>query len=143
MNDTCLVHNIRCVNGAVCGYCLFEQYLIRRNGILLNNERIGNLVSEGASLVPNNSPNVNISEEIYVCEDDYLISENLNKFSKIDKCVDEGNMCSICLNNVKFDEVVRILECKHVYHIKCIDKWFEKNTKCPNCRHNLKKEVLV
>ena len=53
--------------------------------------------------------------------------------------------CSICYSQFKQGEYFRKLPiCKHVYHKKCIDKWFAKDKeqmKCPICRtsHNREK----
>ncbi|XP_017773454.1 PREDICTED: putative RING-H2 finger protein ATL50 [Nicrophorus vespilloides] len=47
---------------------------------------------------------------------------------------DENN-CAICLNELISD--VRQLPCKHIFHIKCIDSWTERNRICPICRKSL------
>ena len=45
-----------------------------------------------------------------------------------------ADYCAICFENFTKDS--KILECKHKYHIKCIDKWFNTHLNCPICRHN-------
>ena len=45
--------------------------------------------------------------------------------------------CSICLNEMKIDDKLLILPCKHYYHKECITKWFKKSKTCPECRINL------
>ena len=41
--------------------------------------------------------------------------------------------CSICL-----EEVFNVpVECGHVFHTKCINKWLKNNDTCPNCRINI------
>ncbi|XP_023004110.1 E3 ubiquitin-protein ligase ATL41-like [Cucurbita maxima] len=43
--------------------------------------------------------------------------------------------CSICLSNIEEKASVRILpNCKHVFHVGCIDMWLFSNTTCPVCR---------
>ena len=61
----------------------------------------------------------------------------LPKYKKITKC-NIGQECSICLEQFKENQFVRTLNCKHVYHKKCIDKWINKYKKfhCPTCRKN-------
>lgn len=67
--------------------------------------------------------------------------EHLGKYNKIknnDKIL--GNKCSICFEEYKVGEYKRCLEnCQHIYHKKCIDKWFKRNWQnmnCPLCRTN-------
>lgn len=43
--------------------------------------------------------------------------------------------CSICYEDLII-EVVE-LECKHIYHKVCIDKWLQDHTTCPLCRNDL------
>ena len=46
-------------------------------------------------------------------------------------------ICSICLENFNNDDEVRVLNCNHYYHDKCISKWFERNSKCPLCNKDM------
>ena len=44
--------------------------------------------------------------------------------------------CAICQDDILQDtEIIRKLECNHVYHIHCIDKWFIVKLECPICKH--------
>ena len=44
----------------------------------------------------------------------------------------EIKICSICMEEFKIDEIIRILPCKHEFHKDCIDYWLlEKSIKCP------------
>lgn len=45
----------------------------------------------------------------------------------------ENDKCSICLASVKEVENITT-SCKHVFHTKCLYKWFEKDNRCPLCR---------
>ena len=45
--------------------------------------------------------------------------------------------CVICKEILKEKEIIRVLNCSHIFHINCIDKWFKDNKTCPIC----KKEV--
>ena len=43
--------------------------------------------------------------------------------------------CSICLEELKEENTFLLDDCKHIFHIKCIMKWFRDGHKtCPNCR---------
>lgn len=47
----------------------------------------------------------------------------------------EGTECSVCLNEFREDETLRLLpKCNHAFHIPCIDTWLRSRTNCPNCR---------
>lgn len=48
----------------------------------------------------------------------------------------EEFQCSICLNDVKEEETVAILSCRHKFHRKCMVPWIEtqRNPTCPLCR---------
>lgn len=44
-------------------------------------------------------------------------------------------VCPICLENFKENEFYRNLDCNHMFHKKCIDRWFRKDhSDCPMCR---------
>ena len=45
--------------------------------------------------------------------------------------------CSICRDNFDENSVVRRLGCEHIFHIGCIDTWFE-SIRCPLCRLDLR-----
>jgi hypothetical protein len=46
--------------------------------------------------------------------------------------------CSICLKGFIKGEVIRLLNCKHIFHDHCILPWFDKRSCCPNCRSEQK-----
>jgi hypothetical protein len=47
----------------------------------------------------------------------------------------ENNECIICLEDMLVDDKVKILDCGHMYHYKCIDDWIKKKKElnCPIC----------
>jgi len=54
-------------------------------------------------------------------------------YTDIDK--EKFKECSICLEEYKSEDKLRILKCDHGFHIDCIDKWLtDCNYKCPVCR---------
>ncbi|XP_015869650.3 RING-H2 finger protein ATL39 [Ziziphus jujuba] len=43
--------------------------------------------------------------------------------------------CSVCLTNINDETTVRLLpNCKHMFHLECIDMWLGSNSTCPICR---------
>jgi len=40
--------------------------------------------------------------------------------------------CSICLDIIKNEG--QKLNCNHIFHKECIEKWFERGHQCPLCR---------
>ena len=41
--------------------------------------------------------------------------------------------CSICFDEIKGTDKKKI-NCNHVFHEECIDKWFKRSHQCPLCR---------
>ncbi|XP_016484979.1 RING-H2 finger protein ATL54-like [Nicotiana tabacum] len=59
------------------------------------------------------------------------------KFKKGDGLI-EGTNCSVCLNEFQEEESLRLLpNCKHAFHIHCIDTWLRSHTNCPLCRASI------
>ncbi|XP_031278256.1 RING-H2 finger protein ATL17-like [Pistacia vera] len=57
---------------------------------------------------------------------------------------DDGNVitfrvdqteCVICLGELQDGDMVRLLpNCRHSFHVSCIDNWFQRHSSCPLCR---------
>lgn len=68
------------------------------------------------------------------------INNVLGKYEKIkgnDKILE--NECIICSENFKINEMKRKLPCSHIFHKKCIDKWFTKykcRLECVLCKED-------
>lgn len=52
---------------------------------------------------------------------------------------EENEKCVICLSDFEDNEDVRRLQCLHLYHTSCIDKWLIMNKKCCVCRVEIDK----
>jgi hypothetical protein len=60
------------------------------------------------------------------------------KYSEIST---EFNTCSICQDELSKDNIIRQLNCSHIYHKECIDKYLlEYCSKCPICRAECRKK---
>ncbi|XP_071727220.1 NEP1-interacting protein 2-like [Rutidosis leptorrhynchoides] len=74
-----------------------------------------------------------------LCEDEInkLPKCMLKNYSKKNER-NETNSCAICLHDFKNREEGRLLpNCRHVYHVACIDKWLIRNGSCPICRRDV------
>lgn len=64
-----------------------------------------------------------------------------NKYA-IFKNQDDNKECIICLEKFKLDEQICKLNCKHFFHIDCIELWINKKNDCPLCRTPLNHENI-
>jgi E3 ubiquitin-protein ligase RNF13 len=54
---------------------------------------------------------------------------------RYDPATDITQTCSICLEDFKNSEKIRILPCDHIFHPKCVDEWLQNwNRTCPLCK---------
>ena len=44
--------------------------------------------------------------------------------------------CVICLGEMKTGEDLTIIQCSHIYHSECIQKWNQKKRICPLCDYS-------
>ena len=52
-------------------------------------------------------------------------------------CISD-NECPICLlNPSESKEPLVLTDCRHLFHKKCLDDWYEISTKCPICNQDL------
>ncbi|XP_027165976.1 E3 ubiquitin-protein ligase RNF181-like [Coffea eugenioides] len=49
---------------------------------------------------------------------------------------DGEHVCGICQDEMKSEDDVRALGCKHSFHCECIFKWLNKKMVCPLCRYS-------
>lgn len=55
---------------------------------------------------------------------------------KINK--DKDQFCAICQDCIQIDsDIVRELECNHIYHIECVDNWLIIKNECPMCKKKI------
>ncbi|XP_042497607.1 RING-H2 finger protein ATL40-like [Macadamia integrifolia] len=51
----------------------------------------------------------------------------------------DAKECTVCLGTLENEEIVKVLpNCKHIYHVQCIDMWLNSNSTCPVCRTGAK-----
>ncbi|CAG9321942.1 unnamed protein product [Blepharisma stoltei] len=78
----------------------------------------------------------NEEEQVYeiTCED----MEKMYPSQKWKKLHRNQDSCAVCLEEFARNDRVRVLSCRHVFHVKCIDIWAVSKAKCPLCKRNLK-----
>ena len=52
-----------------------------------------------------------------------------------------SSTCAVCLEETKRND--KKLKCKHMFHTKCIMKWFETSIECPQCRMEQDDDPIV
>ncbi|KYR00191.1 putative GATA-binding transcription factor [Tieghemostelium lacteum] len=49
----------------------------------------------------------------------------------------EDASCAICLCEYELNDRIRILPCKHHFHLSCVDRWLIINKACPFCKRDV------
>ncbi|XP_059651328.1 RING-H2 finger protein ATL68-like [Cornus florida] len=81
----------------------------------------------------------NESNENAVVGLDQTVINSYPKYPFSKDCGGGGNdsVCPICLCEYKDAEMLRIMpECRHYFHLTCIDAWLKLNASCPVCRNS-------
>ncbi|KAH6764069.1 receptor homology region transmembrane domain ring H2 motif protein 1 [Perilla frutescens var. frutescens] len=53
-----------------------------------------------------------------------------------------GETCTICLEDYKHGESLKILPCRHGFHASCVNSWLTKcATFCPVCKHDIRTKI--
>ena len=51
--------------------------------------------------------------------------------------------CAICQDSIPVNQLSRRLTaCGHAFHISCIDQWFQRDVRCPTCRHDIREPAV-
>ena len=112
-------------------------------------------LSNGSVLFTRNNEeiNINYNDRYFQRETDYdmsyealselkdvtvgLVNSSLVDNTRIEVNSDFTQFCVICQEDINVSSIVRMLQCDHIFHINCIDRWFVNHKNCPTC----KKEV--
>lgn len=83
-----------------------------------------------------NNINVDVSNNTLPTSKAYMkkLRENSFKIKSADLANFSDNQCTICFEKYKLQIKCVKLPCNHIYHIKCINKWFKQKNSCPICR---------
>ncbi|KAH6767375.1 RING/U-box superfamily protein [Perilla frutescens var. hirtella] len=130
---------------------LLASYLCFRSAARRRRRRNNN--QQRGNPNPDNSTenSIYLPRIIFVSEDDENESENvvvgleqavINSYPKVVFTKRNGNwgndaVCSICLCEYREAEMLRMLpDCKHCFHVMCVDAWLKLNASCPVCRNS-------
>ncbi|KAJ7079369.1 hypothetical protein C8R43DRAFT_910164, partial [Mycena crocata] len=51
--------------------------------------------------------------------------------------------CLICLDDYTEEDDIRVLSCRHAFHMDCVDRWLETGrNNCPACRTKVRSLFL-
>ncbi len=70
-----------------------------------------------------------LCDKIFLCKKKRL---TLGKYQIITE--NDTGTCSVCLDSFKKGLYKRTLNCGHLFHKKCVDKWISREKSCPLCR---------
>ena len=79
------------------------------------------------------------------------VSKNVLKYQIAETDIDTisvkiiDNICCICLDEIKKVDKISRLNCKHIFHHKCINKWYQisEDASCPVCRGEINENVIM
>jgi len=66
--------------------------------------------------------------------------EKINKFTKVELCNSDDEICCITQESIPLGTEIRILPCNHKFTKDKIDIWLGENNSCPICRDIVIKE---
>ncbi|XP_022777325.1 E3 ubiquitin-protein ligase ATL41-like [Durio zibethinus] len=112
---------------------LYGRYLLRRQ----ERRRRAALYSQRTQIAPTDESSFNEPPKAGL---DPLVIASLPMFTyKLTTGQVDGHEepieCSVCLGTITEKSTLRLLpNCKHMFHVECIDTWLGSHTTCPICR---------
>ena len=67
----------------------------------------------------------------------------IKKTKKLNKSNENKQTCVICLENYKIGDNISTLQCLHLFHRGCIEKWIREKLWCPICRYKISRNSLL
>lgn len=100
---------------------------------------IKNMLKSMFQIVGYNGYSMNLEEDRRIEDMEIVENREMNRKLPIIRFRNGSNSgngdCSVCLCRLKDEEEVSELSCKHFFHKKCLEKWFENQHRtCPLCR---------
>lgn len=137
--------------GGVNMRSIIQAFIDRGNELFRGVENDNLILNEDDNFDENLNAAMEISRREYEVEQQsfksiipmYKIKKVLGPCKKIkkDDSILDSNCC-ICMGEYKVGEFKRTLPCNHIFHKKCIDKWFsvyKKSMECALCKKDFSK----
>lgn len=82
---------------------------------------------------------VQLESAIQESEESYKVNERKNiklniSCQRYDTAPTEETICGICQDEFNAEDMVSILDCKHIFHEGCVTEWGKFKPECPACR---------
>jgi hypothetical protein len=55
---------------------------------------------------------------------------------------EDPTLCQICQCNYEEEEMLKVLPCKHEFHVGCVDRWLAQKDSCPLCKASINAEEV-
>ncbi len=116
--------------------------IMNLNNINYYNNNLSNLnrnpiLNLNNNLNQNSNSNQNELKKQLFKELDEFQYKNKDKFND---AITEDE-CPICLSKYRITDKIKELPCRHIFHKKCLKKWFERSDNCPLCKFDIKDEI--
>jgi len=129
------------------GFLFLLSTLILSSYLCCRTFRNRSIHQNGNNQLNHNHDGVVLPRVIFVAEDEEdredvvmgLDQNVINSYPRLQYCKDLGHdsTCSICLCEYKDSEMLRMMpECRHYFHLCCLDSWLKLNGSCPVCRNS-------
>ncbi|KAJ8529237.1 hypothetical protein K7X08_036072 [Anisodus acutangulus] len=127
--------------------CFRSAAALRRRRQIRANSQIPNNIENGIYLpriifvAEDDEENNDVSSQNATLGLDQVVINSYPKlvYSKRNSGNGNGNdvVCPICLSDYKDGEMLRMMpDCKHYFHVMCLDAWLKLNASCPVCRNS-------
>ncbi|PRQ41646.1 putative aminoacyltransferase, E1 ubiquitin-activating enzyme [Rosa chinensis] len=83
-----------------------------------------------------------VRESIIMAEESERVTvpasqSSIKKLLKKRVRVEEGEFCSVCLEEFRVGTYETSMDCSHVFHRECIERWLRQSHYCPVCRYEM------
>ena len=123
---------IASVFSCLCGICGVNKLLARRR-------RQRNMVEENLEMgvIEAQRTGRGATAAVIASFPAFLFEKATVHETPLAKLDEDSLQCSICLCEYEDQDAVRVLLCKHHFHVPCIDQWLSLNRSCPLCKRDV------